>query len=99
MEAAGAGWLAEALTINSSLTRVYFFWDLNTRCLINAHLDRNKGNLEKKSALLFLMLLNLLDGEEHFSSASFSLDVFIAVEDHHHQSNTRRNQMLRFDPV
>ena len=27
------------------------------RHLVDAHLDRNKGNLEKKSALLFVMVL------------------------------------------
>ena len=53
----GAGRLIEALATNSSLTAAYFKLDRNTRYLLDAHLDRNKGNLEKKSASLFFMLL------------------------------------------
>jgi hypothetical protein len=49
--------LAEVLVTNSSLTRVHFDWDSNTRHLAEAYLDRNKGNLKKNSASLFLMLL------------------------------------------
>ena len=62
----GAMRLAEALVINSSLTEVKFDWDSNTRRLVDAHLDRNKGNLKKKSASLFFMLMPSLsfDGDE-----------------------------------
>ena len=55
--AAGAAKLAEALATNCSLTQVNFDWDLNTRRLVDSHLDRNKGNLERKSASLFFMLV------------------------------------------
>ena len=51
------GRLAEALATNSSLTQVHFDSDMNTRLLADAHLDRNKDNLEKKSASLCFMLL------------------------------------------
>ena len=51
------GRLAEALATNSSLTQVHFDSDMNTRLLADAHLDRNKENLEKKSASLCFMLL------------------------------------------
>ena len=68
----GAGWLAEALATNSSLIEVHFDCDRNTRRLVDVHLDRNKRNLEKKSASLFLMLLPLvlLDGDELSLSSS-----------------------------
>src|SRR3989338_7250322 len=55
--AEGAWQLAEALASNSSLTTVHFYCDPNTRHLVDAHLDRNKKNMEKKSASLFFMLL------------------------------------------
>ena len=57
---AGARRVAEALATNSALTEVTLDWDLKTGRLVNAHLDRNKGNLKKKSASLFLMLLPTL---------------------------------------
>ena len=87
----GAGRLAEALATNSSLTRVYFDWDWDTRRLVDAHLNRNKGNLEKKSALLFVMLLPSLslDGDEKPEEASLSL-VSIAVEDQLPSSKRQR---------
>src|SRR3989338_1454475 len=71
--------LADALVANSSLTAIYFDSDLNTRCLVDAHLDRNKGNLEKKSASLFLMLLPSisLDGQELSEKTALTLDVSI----------------------
>ena len=49
----GAKRLAEALAINSSLTQLQMNCDLNTRRLVDAHLDRNKANQVKKSASLF----------------------------------------------
>ena len=56
----GAGRLTEAMATNSTLTRFDLNWDSNTRLLVDAYLDRNKGNLEKKSASLFFMLLPAL---------------------------------------
>ena len=72
--------MAEALAINSSLTQVHFDCDWNSKRLVDAHLDRNKGNLEKKSASLFFMLLPYLllqDEDELSEEATRSL----AVED------------------
>ena len=78
--AAGARRLAEALATNSSLTTLDL-WANDFNKLINdvyinicrktshpfdAHLDRNKSNLKKKSASLFLLLLpslSLVDDE------------------------------------
>ena len=58
-------------------------WELNTRDLVDAHLDRNKSNLKKKSASLFLLLLPslTLDDDELSEQATISLDISIAVED------------------
>ena len=73
----GAGRFAEALITNSTLTQVRFYCDPKIRCLVDAHLDRNKANLEKKSASLFLMLLPLLslDNDELSEETALSLDV------------------------
>ena len=73
----GAGWLAEALASNSSLTEVILGWHSYTRSLVGAHLDRNKGNLEKKSTSLFLMLLPSLslDDAELSEKTILSLDI------------------------
>ena len=76
--------MADALSTNSGLTEVNLHWDRNTRRLVDAYLDRNKGNLEKKAASLFFMLLPLLslNGDELSEKATPSFDISIAVEDH-----------------
>ena len=79
----GAGRLAEALTTNFSLTEVSFDWNLNTRSFVGAHLDRNKRNLENKSASLFNMLgkmLGMLDHDEFSELASLCLDISFEIQ-------------------
>ena len=60
VENEGAGRLAEALATNYTLTEFHFDCDTKTSRLAVAYLNRNKFNLEKKSAMLFVMLLPLL---------------------------------------
>ena len=85
--------LAAALAINSTLTEFHFDCNKNIRHLVDAHLDRNIGILEKKSASLFFMLLPSLslDDEEHSQEATLSLNVSTAVGD---QSSSSKQQRL-----
>ena len=54
--------MAEALVINSTLTTLHLSDNKvgDSRRLVDAHLKRNKHNLKKKSASLYLMLLPLI---------------------------------------
>ena len=92
--AAGAARLAEALATNSSLTQVHLNWEPKTRRLVDAHLDRNKANLEKKSASLFVMLLPSLslNNDESSDEAALFLDVSIAGEDQ--SPSSKREQRM-----
>ena len=88
----GARRLAEALATNSSLTELIFDWALKTEILVNAHLGRNKANLEKKSASLFFMLLPSLslDDDELSEEAMLSHDTSIAAVDQPPSSKRQR---------
>ena len=88
----GAGRLAKAVASNFTLTQLHFNWAPNTRRLVDAYLNRNKDNLERKSASLFFMLLLSLslDDEVLSEKPTISLDVSIAVEDQSPSSKRQR---------